>query len=161
MNRLAARLLRRVPAGLVLAVVFLVGVGAQSVVPIALAASERGAARLAGSIVLAVALGLAAWSLATFRRAARSAPGQPFRGLVTAGPYRFSRNPVYLSLVLIYLGEVGIFDELWSLALLLLGLAYLNLVVIPAEERVLERRPGYEPYRAGVRRWIGTRRLRP
>lgn len=120
--------------------------------------SGRGAARLAGTVVLGTVIGLGAWSLAAFRRATRSRPsGQRFGGLVTAGPYRFSRHPNYLSLLLDYLGETGIFSELRSLVLLLVAFVYLDFLVIATEERALRRRSGYEAYRTRVRRRVGTR----
>jgi hypothetical protein len=83
-------------------------------------------------------------------------PGKASSVLVTWGPYRFTRNPMYVSLLLAYLGEAGILRQIWPVALLPLVLAYLNWIVIPVEEAKLSQVFGeaYETYRARVRRWI-------
>lgn len=76
--------------------------------------------------------------------------------LITRGPYRLSRNPMYVSLVLGYLGGVGLLVQLWPLLLLPVPLAVLNRIVIPFEEARLREAFGsaYEAYCAKVRRWI-------
>ena len=58
--------------------------------------------------------------------------------LVTSGPYRFTRNPMYVGLSLAYLGEAGLLKQIWPLLLLPLVLAYLNGTVIPVEEARLK-----------------------
>jgi len=76
--------------------------------------------------------------------------------LVTRGPYRFTRNPMYVSLVLAYLGGVGLVVSLWPLILLIVPLVIVNRIVIPFEESRLRKAFGseYETYCAKVRRWI-------
>jgi protein-S-isoprenylcysteine O-methyltransferase Ste14 len=60
--------------------------------------------------------GLAAWSWLIFKRAGTSAvPGEPSRLLVTRGPYRLTRNPMYVGLTLAYLGEAGALVQVWPL----------------------------------------------
>ena len=54
--------------------------------------------------------------------------------LVTAGPYHFTRNPMYLGLTIAYLGEAGALLEVWPLPFLVLVLAYVNWCVVPVEE---------------------------
>lgn len=76
--------------------------------------------------------------------------------LVIHGPYRFSRNPIYLSLISICLG-IGIFaDNIWVLPALAAAILYLFYKVIAIEERYLEARFGeeYLTYKQRVRRWI-------
>jgi protein-S-isoprenylcysteine O-methyltransferase Ste14 len=74
---------------------------------------------------------------------------------VTAGPYRFTRNPMYVGLVLAYLGEQGMLLQVWPLLLLVLTVVYVNWFVIPVEETSLRSfGPVYDAYRARVRRWI-------
>ncbi|HEY7984971.1 MAG TPA: isoprenylcysteine carboxylmethyltransferase family protein [Ktedonobacterales bacterium] len=76
--------------------------------------------------------------------------------LVTSGPYRCSRNPMYLGLALLAGGLALTFGITWALALLVPVLIYTQVRVIVPEERYLERTFGesYRAYRARVRRWI-------
>jgi len=75
---------------------------------------------------------------------------------VTWGPYRFTRNPMYVGLVLAYLGEAGLLKQVWPVVLLPFTIAYLNWTVIPVEEAKLEEAFPYEykQYRLQVRRWF-------
>ncbi len=81
--------------------------------------------------------------------------GEP-RFLLLGGPYRLSRNPIYLALTLTYLGATLIFGSLWPLLLLAVPLAILDRRVIPYEEHQLEAAFGdsYRAYRARTRRWL-------
>ena len=100
---------------------------------------------------------IAGWGLMTFRRArTTTVPGEKSAQLVTWGPYRFTRNPMYVGLTVAYLGEALILRQIWPLLFLPLVLAYVNWVVIPLEEtRLLEVfGADYDRYRARVRRWI-------
>jgi protein-S-isoprenylcysteine O-methyltransferase Ste14 len=82
-------------------------------------------------------------------------PGEAPNNLVTTGPYRFTRNPMYLGLVLAYLGEQGMLVLAWPLLFLVLTIGYVNWFVIPVEETSLRAfGRAYEAYRARVRRWI-------
>ena len=82
-------------------------------------------------------------------------PGEAPNRLVTTGPYRFTRNPMYLGLVLAYLGEQGMLILAWPLLFLALTVGYVNWFVIPLEEASLRAfGPAYDAYRARVRRWI-------
>ena len=100
---------------------------------------------------------IAGWGLMIFhRQKTTTVPGQCSRELVTWGPYRFTRNPMYVGLTLAYAGEAGILGQLWPLALLPLVLAYLNWTVIPVEEgRLTETFGGaYAEYCGRVGRWV-------
>jgi protein-S-isoprenylcysteine O-methyltransferase Ste14 len=114
------------------------------------------AGRLLG--VAAILLGLGAFAaIAAFRRAGTSPnPYRPAGRLVTAGPYRLSRNPMYLGFTLWYVGISCWANSLWSLLLLPLVLLVMHQGVIAREEAYLERRFGdeYRQYRARVRRWL-------
>jgi protein-S-isoprenylcysteine O-methyltransferase Ste14 len=83
-------------------------------------------------------------------------PGQASSQLVTWGPYRFTRNPMYVGLTLAYLGEAGILRQIWPVILLPLVVAYVNWIVIPVEESKLREVFGeeYERYQKKVRRWL-------
>lgn len=72
------------------------------------------------------------------------------------GIYRLSRNPMYLGLILIYLGGCILAGSFWPILLLVLPLALLTLIVIPYEEASMRRTFGadYEAYCTRVRRWI-------
>jgi protein-S-isoprenylcysteine O-methyltransferase Ste14 len=76
--------------------------------------------------------------------------------LVTSGIYRFTRNPMYLGDALILLAVVVFFSNPLGLAGVILFIAWMNLLQIPAEERALRARFGeaYDAYRARVRRWL-------
>ena len=106
---------------------------------------------------MAAGAALAATCLVMFRRARTTTiPGRPSAQLVTRGPYRLSRNPMYVSLTLMYLGEAGMLTQIWPLVTLLGTLAYINWILVPFEERRLQETFGaaYEEYRARVRRWL-------
>ncbi len=83
-------------------------------------------------------------------------PAEPTTALVTDGPFRYTRNPIYLSFGLIYFGATFAFNSLWAFVLLVAVLLVFDRVQIPREERYLERKFGddYRRYKARVRRWI-------
>ena len=83
-------------------------------------------------------------------------PLLPTTSLVTSGPYRFSRNPLSVSLVVLYLGLSLRLDTLWPLLLFVPLLIVFHYGVIQREERYLERKFGetYRNYCLNVRRWI-------
>jgi protein-S-isoprenylcysteine O-methyltransferase Ste14 len=92
-----------------------------------------------------------------FRRAGTSPnPWRRTERLVTDGPYRFTRNPMYLGFTLWYLAGTAWVNSLWPLALLPVVLLVMQRGVITREEAYLERRFGreYTEYRARVRRWL-------
>ena len=83
-------------------------------------------------------------------------PHKPTTALVTTGPFRLSRNPIYLSLSLIHAGIGIAADNPWILGLLVPALAVIRYGVIAREERYLEGKFGaaYLAYKASVRRWL-------
>jgi protein-S-isoprenylcysteine O-methyltransferase Ste14 len=105
---------------------------------------------VAGVALMAVAMGL-------FRKVGTAIPPwEPTTALVTTGVYRYSRNPIYLSVVMLYVGLALLFAAAWALVLLVPALIILHYAVIRREEAYLDRRFGeaYRQYRARVRRWI-------
>lgn len=93
----------------------------------------------------------------SFRAAGTNIPTPlPALALVTTGPYRYSRNPMYLSMSLIYLGLACAMDSLWMLLLFLPLQMLLHVGVIQAEETYMAAKFGgaYRRYRSRVRRWF-------
>ncbi len=96
-------------------------------------------------------------ALMAFRRAGTDPrPWVPAASLVVTGPYRFTRNPMYVGLTCLYLGVSFWTNALWALALLPIVLAVMTFGVIMREEAYLERHFGepYRAYRSRVRRWL-------
>ena len=83
-------------------------------------------------------------------------PFEPTTALVTNGPYRFSRNPIYLSLSLAYLGIAVALNAAWAVVLWPIMLITLTQVIVVREEKYLEAKFGeaYTQYKSKVRRWI-------
>ena len=84
------------------------------------------------------------------------APWDPPRSLVSSGPYRFSRNPIYLGFVCLLAGFPLIFRMYWGLILCPLLILSMNALVIQHEEAYLEKKFGdvYTSYKSRVRRWL-------
>jgi protein-S-isoprenylcysteine O-methyltransferase Ste14 len=96
-------------------------------------------------------------AVARFRRAATSiVPNKPVSAFVVSGPYRFTRNPMYVSLAALYLGAALFLDSWWPVVLLPFVLIVIQRAVIAREERYLrERFPvEYPAYCSRVRRWL-------
>ncbi len=113
-------------------------------------------ARPLGGLMIALGL-LAIPALLAFRRArTHPEPWKPTSALVTSGPYRFSRNPMYLGMTLLYLGITTWQNVAWPLLALPLVGWVLHVGVIVREERYLEMLFGQEylDYRRRVRRWL-------
>jgi protein-S-isoprenylcysteine O-methyltransferase Ste14 len=111
----------------------------------------------AGAMLVVAAIGLFVSATRAFKAAGTPVPGnQPATAIVKAGPYRFSRNPIYLAFVVFQLGLALLVNSLSLVITLLPALGLMAFVVIPREERYLmERFPvEYAAYRASVRRWV-------
>ncbi len=95
--------------------------------------------------------------ITTFARAGTPiVPHKAARALVITGPYRFTRNPIYLGFTAIYFGLALVFNQAWPVVMLPLVLAVLSLAVINREERHLHLSFGdaYDGYCQRVRRWL-------
>jgi protein-S-isoprenylcysteine O-methyltransferase Ste14 len=114
------------------------------------------------ALILAALAMICAGAIATsaFRVMNRSQtaidPAKPTTAIVSDGVFQLSRNPLYLSLTLLYIGVSLLFNALWALLLLLPLLVIVQIGVIQREEVYLERKFGdeYLRYKAQVRRWI-------
>lgn len=107
---------------------------------------------LAAAGVVIIALGVR-----EFRKAGTNVETRkPATAIVTTGPFRLSRNPLYVSLALIYTGIAFVANNPWAFAMLAPALVVMHYGVIAREERYLERKFGeeYLRYKAGVRRWL-------
>jgi len=120
--------------------------------------------RIAGSMMpgLGLAALIAGLAIAVTGRQAMKAAGtnvnpfQPTTAIVASGPFRFTRNPLYLGLTLVYVGLAFVFNTWWALILLPLILVVMHFGVVLREERYLERKFGtpYREYRWKVRRYL-------
>jgi protein-S-isoprenylcysteine O-methyltransferase Ste14 len=149
--------LMHVPVPWVFVLTYLLGVALESVRASTRSPMMALVSTIAGGVVFVVGAVIAGWGLVIFRKAGTTTvPGQSSVKLVTWGPYRFTRNPMYLGLVLAYLGEAALLKQMWPVLVLPFTLVYLNWTVIPVEEAKLEEvfQDEYAQYRLGVRRWI-------
>ena len=92
-----------------------------------------------------------------FKTAGTPVPGnEPTIVIVQAGPYRFSRNPIYLAFSVLGVAIACWLNSAWLLGTLAAAVTLMSLIVIPREERYLERRFGakYLEYKTRVRRWL-------
>jgi protein-S-isoprenylcysteine O-methyltransferase Ste14 len=112
---------------------------------------------LLGSIATAGAIALFVLSVRTFRAAGTPVPGdRPTTTIVRRGPYRFTRNPIYLAFSLLQIGLALLVNSAWLLLTLVPAAALMVFVVVPREERYLEARfpVEYPVYKGSVRRWL-------
>jgi protein-S-isoprenylcysteine O-methyltransferase Ste14 len=117
----------------------------------------RGVARGLGFSLLGGGAVLNAWFLRTIRKTdVPIRTDKPVPRLTTEGPFRYSRNPSYLALAMIYAGIASIRNSLWAMLLLPLVVTVMQREVIGREERYLERAFGeeYLTYKGKVRRWV-------
>lgn len=114
-------------------------------------------ARGLGWAMIVVALALAAWAALAFRRRDTSViPGETARALVTDGPYRFSRNPIYVADVLILIGAGLLLGSIWPIVLTPAFIWVVDRRFIRGEEAMLRREfsPEFDAWSQRVRRWL-------
>lgn len=143
------------PPPLLYAVALVIGLGLSHLLPVAHVADA--VLHVVGAVLFASGFVLAVAARARFQRAGTNInPTKPTTALVVAGPFRFTRNPMYLGLTLAYLGVTVYAQSLWALLLLPIVLVVIQRQVIDREERYLERKfgPAYLQYKARVRRWL-------
>lgn len=110
-----------------------------------------------GVAVALAGLALIGITLLLFRRhRTRPEPWEPASAMIEAGPYRFSRNPMYLGMAVFAAGIAVFFESLAALALLAVVVLIIDRWVIAREEAYLQRRFGaeYQAYKSRVRRWL-------
>lgn len=125
--------------------------------PRAIASYEFTAGLYAGVGVMAAAVALVAWAALELRRHHTSIePGRTPRALVTSGPYRFSRNPIYVGQLILVTSFAIAFNSVWMLLFVPVLFALLDRLVIVREEAVIASRfpEEFARYRARVRRWL-------
>jgi protein-S-isoprenylcysteine O-methyltransferase Ste14 len=133
----------------------LLGLGVQRLRPLLFV--PRPAGRWIGGSLMAGALALGIWAVLSFRRAGTTPdPHGDVTAFVTSGPFRFSRNPMYLTNVVFQIGAALLLDNAWILMLVPVTWLLLDRVVIAGEERYLTNKYGqtYDEYRRRVRRWL-------
>ena len=116
-----------------------------------------GALTIAGLALVVTGIALTLWSAVTFRRAHTTIiPWGQVSAMVTIGPFRFSRNPIYLADAIAYLGATLLIHSWWPMLVLPGVLLVMRRKVIDREERYLTERFGdaYREYQLRVRRWL-------
>jgi protein-S-isoprenylcysteine O-methyltransferase Ste14 len=119
--------------------------------------SANRSALAVGLAFLAAGFALAVFAGRSFHLAGTSVvPGEPATALVATGPYRITRNPIYIGFVLAYFGLAVMLTSAWVLLLLIPVLVILQRGVVEREEAYLERHFGeaYRKYKARVPRWL-------
>jgi protein-S-isoprenylcysteine O-methyltransferase Ste14 len=117
----------------------------------------RPAIMWAGWLLALAGVGTSGWGVRTFRRHHTTViPHHAVSTIVTTGPYRFSRNPMYVGMTVVYVGASLLIASWWPLFALPLIVVAVNRLVIAREETYLRRRFGaaYEDFCARVRRWL-------
>ncbi len=113
--------------------------------------------RVFGAALVGFGIVVIAWAVRTMKRGGTS-PDAALHptALVTRGPFRFSRNPIYVGFLLIYAGGGLLLNSLWIVLLAAVVVAGLTQAIIVRDEHLLEKRFGdeYRSYRARVRRWL-------
>ncbi len=117
-----------------------------------------GVASLVSLVLIAIALGIYLWSVWNFASRGRATPlplDAPQR-LIIQGPYRYTRNPMYLAIIAALLGWILLYQTTVLLIYTLAVAALFSLFVIGYEEPHLQRKFGaeYDAYKARVPRWL-------
>ena len=110
-----------------------------------------------GVLAIGAILFLGLWSVVLFRKGGQNEnPWKPTPSIEVSGPYRFTRNPMYLQMVLVSIGVGIAFNNYWILLLTPVVAWALYICAIRPEEAYLEEKFGeeYLSYKARVRRWL-------
>jgi len=151
------KLLIKIPVPWVFILAYLIGVGFQFLFPISIAFSNGNVIKSIGAGIFLAAGIIAGWSLKIFHNLkTTTTPGETSKNLVIRGPYKLSRNPMYVGLTLAYIGEAFLLLQLLPLLFLPLVWAYIQWVIIPVEEKRLHETfaDEYAAYCSQVRRWL-------
>ncbi len=133
----------------------LCGIGIGNLYPLDMPPGLQGSV-LGGSII-AVAFAIALWALVQFLREGTDVrPDRPDTALITTGPYSYSRNPLYIVLMLVQITAAIWLNNLWVLLLTPASIVVISRYAIRREERYLEQLFGeeYLEYKKRVRRWF-------
>jgi protein-S-isoprenylcysteine O-methyltransferase Ste14 len=118
---------------------------------------DHAVALWSGLALILFAVAIAIWGRRTMQAAGTNVnPLRPTTTVVTTGPFRLSRNPLYLALTLLYLGLTLAFNTWWGIIVLIPLLIIMHRGVVLREERYLEQKFGetYRQYRSTVRRYL-------
>ena len=110
-----------------------------------------------GAALIAVAFLIAIPAFLRFRQAKTNVdPYKPTTAIISKGPFRWTRNPLYLALAILQLGAAAAVDGIWIALMIVPAVIVIRYGVIAREERYLERKFGdeYLSYKAAVRRWV-------
>lgn len=113
--------------------------------------------RFLGAVLLVLGIAFVGWAARLFSQLGTPPnPTLPTTALATDGPYRFTRNPMYLGMGLMLAGLALIGNALWPLLTLIPVIGIIRMQVVYREERYLEAKFGeeYRAFKARVRRWI-------
>jgi protein-S-isoprenylcysteine O-methyltransferase Ste14 len=135
----------------------LIGVALNRLYPLKLRLSALARYGIGGATIGVAILGLGLYPVILLRRSGQSEnPWTPTTEIVTRGPYRFTRNPLYLQMVLACTGFAILLRNLWILLLTPLCAWTLQVLAIMPEGAYLERKFGrsYRSYKCRVRRWL-------
>ena len=109
----------RVPVPWVFVLTYLLGAALESIRRSTILVEAGLVSTVAGAILFAAGAVIAGWGLVIFYKArTTTVPGKSSLTLVTRGPYRLTRNPMYVGLTLAYLGEAGLLKQIWPVLLL-------------------------------------------
>lgn len=146
------------PPPLLLVVGFAFGLGIHQLLPVEIL---RGGRNVPADVLTWCLFGSGAlvlfWAMVTFLKARTAIiPYRPASQLVAGGPFRYSRNPMYVGFTAMYLALSIWVDSIWPLVMLPLSLWVLWKAVIRKEETYLASAFGeeYDSYRRRVRRWL-------
>ena len=110
-----------------------------------------------GLVIVTIGLLVGGYALRAMTRAGVTpVPWRAPEKLVIDGPFRFSRNPLFISLTVMYIGISVVANTIWPLGFLVFALVIVNRETVLQEERFLEKKFGeeYRSYKMRVRRWI-------
>lgn len=114
-------------------------------------------AKALGPVLFGASIAWFCWAVITMLAGRTSLPtNEPTNAIVTRGPYRFSRNPIYLAMVMVQVSAAVWANSLWFLPLAAVSVPIFAWGVISREEKYLERKFGeeYLAYKSRVRRWL-------
>jgi protein-S-isoprenylcysteine O-methyltransferase Ste14 len=120
--------------------------------------ASAGVALNLGIVLGGVALALGLWAVLTMRSAGTNVdPGRESTTIVSAGPFRYTRNPIYVGFFLLFVGLTLALNDWWGAVLLLPLAVVMHVGVIRREERYLEQKFGgdYLRYKNDVARYVG------
>jgi protein-S-isoprenylcysteine O-methyltransferase Ste14 len=145
----------RIQPPLIYAASMLAGIGLNKLWPLAMPFGLHGP--LYSGVLLAIVLLLSGFCIREYQKAGTEVRAdRPDTALITTGPYRYTRNPLYLCLTLVQPGVAMYLNNAWILGLTVASVLAISGYAIRREERYLEQLFGqdYRDYRQRVRRWL-------